>query len=485
MSRTCRCTTTIAGSSSHLVFSSHLFLFYFLPLSLLLYYAVAAAAEALRADGAQLCVLRLGEPAVRPAAVVLDADRLRRAACSSRHARANATSTRVQSDRRARRALIVSMCTNLTLLGFFKYFNFGVDNINALAHGDGSRVRCGIDTALRVTLPLGISFYTFQSMSYAIDVYRGDAPRPSAASSTSPASCRCSRSSSPVRSSASPKSPTSCARARTPSRSSRAASRSSRSGWRRKCCSPTRAARSPTWRSTPDRSTALDAWYGVTAYAFQIYFDFSGYSDMAIGLGLMLGFVFREELRLALSVAVDHRVLAALAHLAVDLAARLPLRPARRQSQGPGAHLRQPVHRHAARRAVARRVVELRRSGAACTARCSRSNACRARRRLYWRLPAPAARRDDVCRRALHVGLLPRRRSAARPGAIWRRCSASACAGRRGAARRHRLSAVLPAHVLAAALVTGPVRRRGTGRARSRRRKRSPRPSRSCSPRRC
>ncbi len=41
--------------------------------------------------------------------------------------------------------------------------------------------------------------------------------------------------------------------------------------------------------------TALDAWYGVAAYAFQIYFDFSGYSDMAIGLGLMLGFVFPKN----------------------------------------------------------------------------------------------------------------------------------------------------------------------------------------------
>jgi alginate O-acetyltransferase complex protein AlgI len=39
----------------------------------------------------------------------------------------------------------------------------------------------------------------------------------------------------------------------------------------------------------------LDAWYGVLAYAFQIYFDFSGYSDMAIGLGLMLGFVFPKN----------------------------------------------------------------------------------------------------------------------------------------------------------------------------------------------
>ncbi len=41
--------------------------------------------------------------------------------------------------------------------------------------------------------------------------------------------------------------------------------------------------------------SVLDAWHGVVAYAFQIYFDFSGYSDMAIGLGLMLGFVFAQN----------------------------------------------------------------------------------------------------------------------------------------------------------------------------------------------
>jgi alginate O-acetyltransferase complex protein AlgI len=43
------------------------------------------------------------------------------------------------------------------------------------------------------------------------------------------------------------------------------------------------------------RAHALDAWYGVVAYAFQIYFDFSAYSDMAIGLGLMLGFMFAKN----------------------------------------------------------------------------------------------------------------------------------------------------------------------------------------------
>ena len=71
-------------------------------------------------------------------------------------------------------ALIVSMTSNLTLLGFFKYFNFGVGSYDALITWVGMP-SLRLDSVLRVTLPLGISFYTFQSMSYAWDVYRGRA----------------------------------------------------------------------------------------------------------------------------------------------------------------------------------------------------------------------------------------------------------------------------------------------------------------------
>ncbi len=48
-------------------------------------------------------------------------------------------------------------------------------------------------------------------------------------------------------------------------------------------------------RSTPAACRRHAAWYGVVAYAFQIYFDFSGYSDMAVGLALMLGFLFTKN----------------------------------------------------------------------------------------------------------------------------------------------------------------------------------------------
>jgi alginate O-acetyltransferase complex protein AlgI len=75
-------------------------------------------------------------------------------------------------DERARRRwwLVLSLVSNLTVLGFFKYFNFFVESVEA---GLGA---LGIATSLpvlKVVLPVGISFYTFQSLSYTIDVYRG------------------------------------------------------------------------------------------------------------------------------------------------------------------------------------------------------------------------------------------------------------------------------------------------------------------------
>lgn len=69
--------------------------------------------------------------------------------------------------------LWLSIITNFGLLGFYKYFGFFVDNMSAAAASLGWNIP---HIALRVVLPVGISFYTFQSMSYIIDVYRGHAP---------------------------------------------------------------------------------------------------------------------------------------------------------------------------------------------------------------------------------------------------------------------------------------------------------------------
>ena len=76
-----------------------------------------------------------------------------------------------------RRLLAVSLGTNLALLGFFKYFHFGVESARGLARAFGFELP---EVTLSILLPVGISFYTFQSMSYVIDVYRGEVePEPS------------------------------------------------------------------------------------------------------------------------------------------------------------------------------------------------------------------------------------------------------------------------------------------------------------------
>ena len=74
------------------------------------------------------------------------------------------------SPRVRRRYLLLSVAANLGILGFFKYFNFFTDSFAALLRAGGARAEgFGLD----IVLPVGISFYTFQSLSYTIDVYRG------------------------------------------------------------------------------------------------------------------------------------------------------------------------------------------------------------------------------------------------------------------------------------------------------------------------
>ena len=64
------------------------------------------------------------------------------------------------------------------------------------------------------------------------------------------------------------------------------------------------------------------SWLGIIAYTFQIYFDFSGYSDMAIGLGKMFGFDFLENLQLSLHLHLYHRFLETLAYVTLKLVQR-------------------------------------------------------------------------------------------------------------------------------------------------------------------
>ncbi|MCK7577417.1 MAG: hypothetical protein MZV65_17460, partial [Chromatiales bacterium] len=89
--------------------------------------------------------------------------------------------------------------------------------------------------------------------------------------------------------------------------------------------------RSSTRPRTARRLTLAEAWSGALAYTFQLYFDFSGYSDMAIGLARHVRRPTAAQLPLAVQGREHHRLLAPLAHDPVAVPARLPLHPARRQ----------------------------------------------------------------------------------------------------------------------------------------------------------
>ena len=298
-----------------MVFSSHLFLFYFLPAALALYYlsprrakhSILALLSYLFYGWANplFVVLLLTSTVVDYVCGLVIAGRtpVWLVTAWSRW-RGNSPTLRTWSDavtpvapgrrtRAQRVALWTSIGTNLALLGFFKYFNFAVDNVNAMAALIGAPW-LGLDLALRVTLPLGISFYTFQSMSYTIDVYRG---RARALRSFIDFACYVSMFPQLVAGPIirfSEVADQLADRTHTVAKFARGAAFIS-VGLTKKVLIANPCGQIADLAFEAGRLGTMDAWYGVTAYAFQIYYDFSAYSDMAIGLGLMLGFVFPKN----------------------------------------------------------------------------------------------------------------------------------------------------------------------------------------------
>jgi alginate O-acetyltransferase complex protein AlgI len=192
-----------------------------------------------------------------------------------------------------RRAITLSILCNLLALGFFKYFNFGVDSYNAIVQVFGLG-HLQWDTFFRVVLPLGISFYTFQALSYTIDVYRGEAE---AMANFIDFSCFVSMFPHLV---AGPILKFSFLADQLKNRTL-TSDKFARGvaffmlGLGKKILLANPCGKIADVAFDAGSITTLDSWFGCTAYAFQIYFDFSGYSDMAIGLGLMLGFVFAKN----------------------------------------------------------------------------------------------------------------------------------------------------------------------------------------------
>lgn len=191
-----------------------------------------------------------------------------------------------------KRWLLLSICSDMGMLGFFKYYDLGAGTANALAQAVG--MEHGLLPLLHLVLPVGISFYTFQSMSYSIDIYRGHA-RP--ARNFIDFACYVSLFPQLV---AGPivryHELDNQLRVRTHSWTKAGAGIVLFVlGLAKKVLLADAVAPVADWGfARPDIGFA-GAWSSLAAYTMQIYFDFSGYSDMAVGLGLLLGFQFPQN----------------------------------------------------------------------------------------------------------------------------------------------------------------------------------------------
>ncbi|MBU6234409.1 MAG: MBOAT family protein [Alphaproteobacteria bacterium] len=191
---------------------------------------------------------------------------------------------------RARQWMIFGVVCNLLALALFKYFNFGVDTLNAALEGMGFRPM----EFMHIVLPIGISFHAFQSISFLIDVYRKDAPPArsfmdfAAYNSLFPQMIagpvlRYKDLADQFES-----------RPHTLDQFSYGAYRFMLGFAKKVLIADTVAMLADSVYALPN-PTMADAWIGALAYTVQLYFDFTGYSDMAIGIAAMMGFKFLEN----------------------------------------------------------------------------------------------------------------------------------------------------------------------------------------------
>ena len=261
-----------------MVFTTHIFLFYFLPLFLAVYFSLPRAWRNFWITVASYVFYGWWEPwfvGLMLFTTVMDF------VWGRVITRPGAT------PRQRKMAVAACVLTNLSFLGFFKYYMFAVETLNQLLAAMGSEPF----QVLRVVLPIGISFYTFHSLTYIIDLYRGHAtPAKSFTDFSAFVALFPDLVAGPI--------------IRYKTLAAQLADRShtvSRFasgvllfmlGFAKKILLANPVGQVADAAFGAANPLPFDAWVGVLAYAFQIYFDFSGYSDMAVGLGRMLGFEF-------------------------------------------------------------------------------------------------------------------------------------------------------------------------------------------------
>ena len=267
-----------------MVFSSLEFLFFYLPAVLLIYFLIPHRYLAAR-NFALLIVSLLfygwSEPAyiwIMLLSITVDYT------CGKLVAKYRQT-----SPKKAKAALVASIIINLSILGFFKYADFIIENLALIPAF--SKLK-----PLGISLPVGISFYTFQTMSYTLDVYLGEARvQKNIATFGSYVTMFPQLIAGPI------------VRYRDVDDALRERShtlQNAADGIKRFLCGLAKkvllantagAFYESFAQGVNDTPSVLGSWMGVIFFAFQIYFDFSGYSDMAIGLGRIMGFKFPEN----------------------------------------------------------------------------------------------------------------------------------------------------------------------------------------------
>lgn len=262
-----------------MVFSNTLFLYLFLPINLILYYAVKSKkwknfiliifSLAFYAWGEPVWIFLLIFSSLVDYGHGLFIEKYR-------------------GTKLAKIGLLSSICINLGLLITFKYSAFLYENLNTI-----------FNLLLEIpkfSLPIGISFYTFQTLSYTVDVYKGEVKAQKNFSKflmyvslyhqlVAGPIVRYSDVEEEIES-----------RVTTVENFSRGISRFT-IGLAKKVLIANVAGQFVTQYMNSDLSsiTVLEAWFGIAMFTIQIYFDFSGYSDMAIGLGKMFGFTYMEN----------------------------------------------------------------------------------------------------------------------------------------------------------------------------------------------
>lgn len=262
-----------------MLFSSITFLFLFLPVVLAVYYIVPYKAKNIILLVASLFFYAWGEPVY---VILMILSIIFNYFCG------RDIKEHEDDPRKAKTGVIFALAGNLLILGFFKYYGFLIETLNAILPTD--------IPYRELALPVGISFYTFQAISYILDVYWKKAePQKNILYFALYISMFPQLIAGPI-----------VRYADIEEQLRRRKMSASKIGLgsmyfimglaKKVILANTAGAVFEEISAMPTGSLSiLTAWLGAFSYAFQIYFDFSGYSDMALGLGRMFGFEFKKN----------------------------------------------------------------------------------------------------------------------------------------------------------------------------------------------